>query len=188
MLQSELGSWGTPPPRQVLIEAAKYIDLPIMATTPPWVCLFCTDGQSRIDFTAKYLGDRPWINWIGFYASPDSAESGPSNGAPAFLTQAQRGAAYQTMVKMMVDTNTTAYGSHPVVGFDWWDLYDENGERANWGLLTPLDNPYDGKAATIAGCGKDQWGRLTGGEKSNYGNFIGAVGKANRELYSSLVH
>jgi hypothetical protein len=75
-----------------------------------------------------------------------------------------------------------------VVGFDWWDLYDENGERANWGLLTPLDNPYDGKAATIAGCGKDQWGRLTGGEKSNYGNFIGAVGKANRELYSSLVH
>ena len=188
MLQAELGSWGAPPPREVLTEAAKYIDLPVMGTTPAWVCLNCTDQQARIDFTAQYLGDRPWINWTGFYALPDSAESAFAPPNPAYSTQAQRGAGYQAMVTLMVNAKTTAYGSYPIVGFDWWDLYDMDSQQANWGLLTPLDNPYDGKSATIAGNGNDQWGYPTGKQKANYGNFVDSVGRANRDIYGSMSH
>ena len=187
ILQAELGSWGAPPPREVLSEAAKYIDLPIMSATPAWACLNCTDQQARIDFTAKYLGDRPWTNWTGFYSLPDSAESAFATANPAYSTQAARGAGYQSMVNLMVNAKTTAYGSYPIVGFNWWDLYDMDSQKANWGFLTPLDNPYDGKSATISGNGTDDWGYPTGGEKANYGDFIEAVRSANRGIYSSLV-
>jgi hypothetical protein len=187
MLQMQMGSWGAPPPREVLTEAAKYIDLPVMGMTPAWICLNCTDQQARIDFTAKYLGDRPWINWTGFYALPDSTEAAFAPVNPAYSTQLERGAGYQAMVNLMVNAKTTVYGSYPIVGFDWWSLYDMNSQQANWGLLTPLDNPYDGKSATIIGNGKDQWGYPTGGEHANYGDFIGAVRSANRGIYSSLV-
>jgi hypothetical protein len=186
MLQAELGSWGAPPPREVLTEAAKYIDLPVMGMTPAVVCLNCTDQQARIDFTAQYLGDRPWINWSGFYALPDSAESAYAPANPAYATQAERGAGYQTMVNMFLNAQTTAYGSYPIVGFDWWGLYDMNSQQANWGLLTPLDNPYDGVSATIKGAGPDQWGYPTGRERGNYGDFLSAVSAANHRMLSQM--
>lgn len=187
MLQAELGSWGAPPPRQVLTEAAKYIDLPIMSATPAWVCLNCIDQQARIDFTAQYLGDRPWINWSGFFALPDSAEAAYATANPAYATQPERGTGYQTMVNNMVSAKTTAYGSYPIVGFDWWDLYDMNSQNANWGLLSPLDNPYDGTSATIGGNGDDQWGYPTGGEQANYGDFLTGVTGANSNIYSAMI-
>jgi hypothetical protein len=187
MLQAQLGSWGAPPAREVLTEAAKYIDLPIMSPTPASVCLNCTDQQARIDFTARYLGDRPWINWTGFYALPDSAESAFATANPAYATQAQRGAGYQDMVDLMVNAKSTVYGSYPVVGFNWWSLYDMNSQQANWGLLTPLDNPYDGKSATITGAGNDPWGYPTGKEKANYGDFLSSVTSANGDIYSTMI-
>jgi hypothetical protein len=187
MLLAQLGSWGAPPPQQVLTEAPKYIDLPLMGMTPAWVCLNCTDQQARIDFTAQYLGDHPWINWAGFFALPDSAESAFAPPNPAYATQAERGAGYQTMVNNILTAKTTAYGSYPIVGFDWWGLYDLNSQDANWGFLTPLDNPYDGTSATIAGGGPDQWGYPTGGEVANYGDFLTAVTTANLNIYPSML-
>ncbi len=186
MLQMEVGSWGAPPPREVLAETAKYLDLPIIGNIPASVCLNCTDQQSRIDFTAQYLGDRPWVNWSGFYALPDSAESASATPNPAYATQADRGAGYQSMVNAMVNAKTTAYGSYPVVGFNWWSLYDMDSQKANWGLLTPHDNPYDGKSATVGGDGNDQWGYPTGGEADNYGDFISAVKAANKSVLATI--
>ncbi len=186
MLQAEVGSWGAPPPRQVLTEMAKYIDLPLMGMTPASVCVNCTDQQARIDFTAQYLGDRPWVNWEGFFAAADSAESASATQNAAYATQSERGAGYQTAVNAMVSAKTTAYGSYPIVGFDWWCLYDMNGQTANWGLLTPLDNAYDGKSATIVGTGKDQWGYSTGGEAANYGDFLTDVTQTNQAVYDTM--
>ena len=40
---------------------------------------------------------------------------------------------------------------------------DKPAERANWGLVTPRDNAYDGKEA-VEVRGKDRWGYCTGGE------------------------
>ena len=63
-----LGSWGAPPRRQVLRAAAGSIDIFMAATIPAGVL----DDQQRIEFIAQYLGDKPWIEWEGFVANPDS--------------------------------------------------------------------------------------------------------------------
>ncbi|MGC1782967.1 MAG: hypothetical protein WA708_10650 [Acidobacteriaceae bacterium] len=187
LLQMQLGGWGAPPRREVLTEAGKYLDLPILSTVPAWPCVNCTDMQARIDFTARYLGDHPWINWEGFLAQPDSAESAHARSNPSYYTtQAARGNGYQEMINAFVNAKDSATGSFHIVGFDWWGMYDLDSQKSNWGLLTPHDNPYDGKSATIKGAGPDQWGYPTGGERADYGDFLSAVSAANHTVESKL--
>lgn len=187
LIQSQLGGWGAPPRREALTEAAKYVDLPIMGNVPAWPCANCTDLQARIDFTARYLGDHPWINFEGFFAQADSAESAHASSKPSlYRTQEQRGAGYQSMISELLTAKDSATGTYHVVGFDWWDLYDMDGFEQNWGLLTPHDNPYDGKSATIRSNGNDQWGHPTGGETASYGDFLSAATKANQSVESQL--
>ena len=90
------------------------------------------------------------------------------------------------MVTAFVNAKDTETSTYRIVGFDWWGAYDQNSQQANWGLLTPLDNPYDGCSATIAGCGLDQWGYSTGGEAAHYGNFIAPVVRANNAVYATI--
>jgi hypothetical protein len=184
LLQMQLGGWATPPRQEALSESAKYIDLPQLTPIPPppWGCPAggCADRQQRVDFVARYLGDHPWINWLGVDANPDSAESAyPSSVGSPYTTQAERGAAYEAMMTAQLNARDTVTGTYHVVGFYWWAAFDMDGEQLNWGLITPRDNPYDGTSATIAGDGKDQWGYPTGGEKRNYGNFLRGVKTAN---------
>jgi hypothetical protein len=184
LLQMQLGGWGAPPRKEVVTEAAKYLTLPILSSVPSWPCLNCTDTQAEIDFTTQYLGDNPYINWTGDWAQPDSAEAAYASSNPgAFSTQEDRGADYQSMINAFVNASDTATGSYHVVGFDWWGMYDMNGQEANWGFLTPHDNAYDGTSATIAGGGNDQWGYPTGGESGNYGDFVDDVMNANLIIY-----
>jgi hypothetical protein len=197
MLSMQLGGWGAPPRKEALIEAAKYLDLLEMGAVPaaPWECAYesgrvCSDNQQRIDFVAEYWGDHPWWNWEGIDANPDSAESAYSSSSP-YTTQPQRGAGYQDMMTGMVHAKTRA-GNYPVVGFMWWDMFDMDSEKRNWGLVTPLDNPYDGVSATIEGIdgnrGKDPLHYPTGGERKAYGDFIDAAKAANSSVYRILVH
>jgi hypothetical protein len=69
-------------------------------------------------------------------------------------------------------------------------MFDQNSESKNWGLLSPNDNPYDGKSATINGIngdhGEDQWGYRTGGERKNCGDFLSAVKAANEGAVAEL--
>jgi hypothetical protein len=83
------------------------------------------------------------------------------------------------MSNAFLNAKDSATGTYHIVGFDWWGMYDMDGQKSNWGLITPLDNPYDGKSATIKGAGPDQWGYPTGGERVNYGDFLSAVSTAN---------
>jgi len=191
LLQMQFGGWSTPPRHEALVEGAKYIDLPQLTPIPPppWDCPAggCTDNQQRVDFVARYLGDHPWINWLGVDANPDSAESAyaSSVGSP-YTTQAERGAGYQSMMTTQLNAKDTPTGTYHIVGFYWWGAFDMNSEKLNWGLITPNDNPYDGKSATIAGNGKDQWGYATGGEKKDYGNFLLSVKTANLAADNTL--
>jgi hypothetical protein len=189
LLQMQLGGWSTPPRKEALIEGAKYLDLPQLSPIPPppAACLTggCTDNQQRIDFVARYLGDRPWINWQGIDANPDSTQSAYPSQSP-YTTQAQRGAAYQTMMTDQLNAKDSATGTYHVVGFYWWSAFDMDGEKLNWGLITPHDNPYDGKSATIVGNGKDPWGYPSGGQVANYGDFIDDVTAANQAFYSNM--
>jgi hypothetical protein len=191
LLQMQFGGWSTPPRQEALTEGAKYIDLPQLSPIPPapWACPTggCTDSQQRVDFVAEYLGNHPWINWQGIDANPDSAESAyPSSIGSPYTTQEERGAGYQSMMEEQLNSKDTATGTYHVVGFYWWDAFDMDSQELNWGLITPLDNPYDGKSATIAGDGLDQWGYPSGGEKANYGDFTDDVTAANAGFYANM--
>jgi hypothetical protein len=193
LLMMNLGGYGSPARKEALQEAAKYIDFP--QTNVPWPCPTCTDMQARIDFQAKYLGDHPWMVWAGWSANPDSSEwaNGPQS-TDIGSTQNERGQTYANWLAgaptSLVNAADSVTGVHPVVGFYWWGLYDQDNEKINWGLLSVYDNPYDGKSATIMGMrgarGKDPWGYSTGGERANYGDFISTVTEANESLVFAI--
>lgn len=193
MLTMQLGGFSSPPRKEALAEGAKYLDLIELSGIPitPWQCIQnggCANSQTELNFIAQYAGGVPWWNWEGIDANPDSAE--PYTTTSPYTTQAQRSAGFQGMMTGMVNAKDTATGTYNIVGYMWWDMFDMDGEKKNWGLVTPLDNPYDGKSATIKGVngnnGKDQWGHPTGGEAANYGDFIDGVMTTNNGVYSVI--
>ncbi len=193
LLEMGLGGWSTPPRKEALTEGSKYLGILGLAPIPssPWACASiggCTDYQARINFVAQYGGGVPWTEWEGIDANPDSAESAyPSSINSPYTTQQQRGAGFASMVSGLVSAQDTATGTFHVVGYTWWDMFDMNSQKLNWGFITPvLDNPYDGCSATNAGCGNDAWGFPTGGEAANYGDFIDDVTAANNSVYSLI--
>jgi len=184
-----LGSWGTPPRAPVLRAAAAYLDLfgsPSIPAIDPKGQI--PDTQARIDFIARYLGDKPWITWEGFYAQPDSYLS--PYPKPFFDTQVERGHYYRQMIDLLLDTHASPgcqcslSDTHPLVGMLWWAYYDSWREKTNWGLATPRDDPYDGVAATTSP-GVDRWGYPTGClpqfgcEQANYGDFLDSAVEGN---------
>jgi hypothetical protein len=180
---SPLGSWGAPPRKQLLQVASKYLDVYTFGNIPPFICSNCNDAQQRIDFAVQYGGDKPWINWEGFQAKSDSYWNIAASGSDVVKTQAQRGQLYQQMVSQLLNAKDSS-GTYHVVGFQWWELYDNRVEKANWGIITRRDNAYDGVQARRA-VGKDQWGFPTGGEQQDYGDVISAVTAANMSVYGA---
>jgi hypothetical protein len=178
-----LGSWGTPSRAQVYQAAASYVDMIMVATIPAGV----SDDQQRIDFIAKNAGDKPWASWEGMFGQPDSymyPYPAPDDVAPQSSKQADRAQVYVGRVNSLINAKTTS-GTYPVVGLKFWELVDNWGETANWGLLTRRDNAYDGLADVIA-TGKDAWGYSTGGENKNFGDFLNAVATTNNGIYATL--
>ena len=114
-----------------------------------------------------------------------------------FNTQTERAQYYQTWMnsllaaKVSSKCNCASAGTFPIVGMAWWQYTDMRSERANWGLVTPRDNPYDGVSATTSE-GYDSWGYPTGClaafgcERANYGDFIDEVTRANLEVLKTL--
>lgn len=181
---SPIGGWGAPPRREVLQAASQYLDVFTLGTIPPFICGNCTDVQQRVDFLSQYGGDKPWVNWEGFTANADSYWSVNTKGSDYVTTQQQRGELYQQMMEGLLDTKDSN-GTYHIVGFEWWAFYDSRGEQYNWGLLTRRDNAYDGVQARIA-TGVDAWGYPTGGESTNYSDFIDAVRLANQQALLRL--
>jgi hypothetical protein len=72
-----------------------------------------------------------------------------------------------------------------MIGLKWWAWLDSWGEKSNWGLVSFLDNAYDGKEAIMAP-GVDPWGYPTGKESANYGDFLDPVTNANQLIYQTL--
>jgi len=99
-------------------------------------------------------------------------------------TQAERAARYERDIDSMLDARMDD-GSSAVIGMLWWEYMDKWGERANWGLVSPRHNAYDGREAVRA-TGRDPWGIPTGGEDADYGDFLSAVVRANRAVADRL--
>jgi hypothetical protein len=173
---TNLGGWGNPARSQILQAASPYVDvLPVSMDM----------DQPRVDFVAQYGGDKPWITWEGRQANPDSYMSPlSSSGDP---TQAIRGQNFRNMVTSLLNAKDSSTGALHNVGYKWWEYYDNRAESANWGLLTRRDNAYDGAEAAKA-LGVDSWGFATGGERSNYGDFIDDVTNANTNVYKLILN
>ncbi len=144
-------------------------------------------NQQVLDFTEKSFGDKPMVTWEGTYANPDSDLSGnPNPGVFGYTTQAARGQGYAARANFLFNTATSS-GSYTVIGLNWWAWEDSWGEKTNWGLVTFIDNAYDGKEAVTA-LGTDVWGYPTGKELTNYGDFLGPVTNANQSINQTLAN
>ncbi len=165
-----LNGWGGLTRKPILQAAGKYLDVLQVALT----------SQRALDLTAQYAGDLPMVTWEGMSANADSAlwrYTDSSEGAPALLTQFDRGQTYAARAAFLAQARTPS-GTQPVAGLKFWAYTDSWSEKRNWGLVTLRDNPYDGTQAVPAP-GTDRWGFSTGGEERNYGDFLSGVTQAN---------
>jgi hypothetical protein len=168
---------GAPTRCPVLRAAGQYTDLLTHVPTNRFL-----DYQARLDFWAQCAGDKPGVFWFGVRADEDSYFAGHAAIGHAFTifrTQAERGRHYEEIIRGCLDLLDSTYKSNHCIGFKWWQYYDMRVENANWGLVTPRDNPYDGQSATTKP-GVDKHGYPTGGERADYGDFISHVIRANR--------
>lgn len=174
---TSLGSWSAPARKPVLQAASQYLDMLRIDQLDPMQT--GADWADRMNFIAKWGGDKPWTIWAGATANPDSAlANDPRNcTSTRFQTQQERGQWYQSLIRSFA--SPAADGIHHFVGVNFWSLLDHRAECANWGLMTRRDNPYDGVSAVMA-TGTDAWGYPTGGEAADYGDFISAVKAINR--------
>lgn len=171
-----LGSWYVPPRKEILQAAALYCDAGFTALPP---------NQAMLNFTAQYFGDRPLINFFDFSANADSSIGSAGSALPGenFPTQAARGQFVEGAVNSMITSTAAPTNSYPWVGWVWWGLVDYYpNEDTDWGLVSLIDNPYDGKSSSVT-VRRDPWGFTTGAEKLNFGDVIDYVKQANALWY-----
>ncbi len=170
-----IGAWAAPARKEILEGAAPYVD----AVFTQWYA-FAPNSQQELDYMEQYLGDKPLMNFLTMAANPDSCLWRHPNPPAQFATQQARGQAYaSTMSGMLTQMHVSSTGTYPWIGSVWWALVDSWGEKADWGLISLEDNPYDGVCDKTAKT-VDQWGYPCGGEEKNYGDVITPVKQANK--------
>jgi hypothetical protein len=171
-----LSTWGGPPPAPVLQAASQYLDAFLTADTNVFT-------QAEMDFIEQNFGDKPYFGSFYSTANPDSALSAYPNHIPpsGFLTQAARGQGYLDAMTQMLQTAHTTAGNFPYIGSIWWQYIDNYSEKLNWGIVTHLDNAYDGHEAVTAvvPCTPPLSQYTCGGEAANYGDVITSIKAAN---------
>jgi hypothetical protein len=147
-------------------------------------------GSLKVDdFRRVYsLVRKPMLIWTTYMSQVDSPLGNNKKGWAGldFPTQEERGGAYERFIQSILDFQADD-GTYPIVGIDWWAWTDKivGGEGNNFGLVTNRDNAYDGKESVIA-AGQDASGYPTGGEKSNYGDFLSRATRANALVAQTL--
>ncbi len=173
-----LSTWGVPSPAPVLKAAGQYLDAFVTAFATVFT-------QAEMDYIEQNWGDKPYFGSFYSVANPDSALSAypnpNGNTQISFTTQAARGQAYYNNMVQMLQTSHTTAGNFPYIGSLWWQYIDNYGEKLNWGIITHLDNAYDGREAVTATvpCTAPLSQYNCGGEAGNYGNVVTSVTSAN---------
>jgi len=170
-----LGSYGVPPRPEVLQSAAEYVDVLLLSGTGGF-------NRKVLDYIERYSGDKPIIETNFRAANPESefASYPMGSGVPGFATQAERGRDYELALAHVREATSSA-GSAPYVGLLWWQYADNWDEKLSWGLVTRLDNAYDGHedVRQSVNCSAPLQNRGCGGEHHDYGDLISAVQQAN---------
>jgi hypothetical protein len=129
--------------------------------------------------------------WEGVVANADSSQwrhtKQPGISASWFVdTQEARGEHYRQDMENLFNARPST-GAHPFVGHLWWAWTDSLPEERNWGLVSLMDNAYDGYEAGKS-LGTDAWGFPTGGEERNYGDFLGPARAVNFSIIEHLAN
>ncbi len=170
---------------QILRAAARHLDV-LQVVVPP-------DRLELLE-EAYQVANKPIFVQSTFQSQADSPWKGREGWGPAYdySTQEDRGEAYASYVQQLLALQAPD-GSYPVVGVDWWAWKDSteseddsDQDRCNCGLVTILDNAYDGLEAVVAD-GTDPWGYSTGGEQESYGDFLSDVIIAHDQVCSHLI-
>ena len=170
-----LGSYGVPPRAEVLQSASQYIDVLLLAGS---------GGFSRrmLDYIATNSGGKPIMEVDFRAANPDSELTSyrMTSGVQGYSSQRDRGESYRQTLAYVREV-ATSQGVHPYVGLLWWQYADNWNEKLNWGLVTRLDNAYDGHEATrqAVTCSAPLQTLHCGGEAHDYGDLISVVRQAN---------
>jgi hypothetical protein len=130
----------------------------------------------------------PAVIWYGSSAQADSDYRGSLNpGAfdADFTSQPVRGQHYAAD-QQAIFTAQGSNGDYYLMGTSFWSLTDNSGELTNWGLVSVMDNAYDGKCATV-GASIDPFGFPCGGETASYGDYTDAVTTTNQEIFEALI-
>ncbi|HEX8927037.1 MAG TPA: hypothetical protein VF786_14655, partial [Terriglobales bacterium] len=179
---STIGGWWAPARAPIYRAAREALD--VISVT--------TDGsQEQVDFITRAAGDMPLIIWEGTVANADSSQwrhpKMKDGKAHWFVeTQEERGERYRHDVTRLFDARSQA-GAHPFIGHLWWAWTDSVPEERNWGVVSLMDNAYDGFEAGKS-YGVDAWGYQTGGEEHNYGDFITPARAVNYSVSERLAN
>lgn len=183
------GSWGAPAYSRVLEGAAPYIDAAFVQLENYVLQPSPTAFQAAYQYTTRYLGDVPLLDFYMAVAQTDSSYSCVVDRGDPFQTpnQAARGMTWYNTVNYLL--TTPGYnGTHPFVGFDWWAWRDF--QNLNQGLVSLHDNAYDGHEDQIARvpCSPPLQNYTCGGDTGNYGDAISSIRKGNAIWYKIVSH
>jgi hypothetical protein len=153
-----------------------------------------TDGsQAQVDFITNCLGDHPFTIWESVTANADSDLYAIPPGTPLGTwnksTQGARGTQFQTDMNNLWNNCNSTTGSCQWVGYDWWAYLSSSFfEFGNFGLVSWRDNAFDGTEDVVptVTCSAPINAYACGGETANYGNFLGAVTTANKQIDATL--
>lgn len=95
------------------------------------------------------------------YTSASTDDPYTSLGDFDYTTQPLRGIGFQTTMNAWLSLVDSTYSSAHVVGYEWWQWFDQRNENTNWGLVTNMDDPLDGHSASSK-AGIDAYGFYTG--------------------------
>ena len=136
--------------------------------------------QSKMDFLYTNMGNMPLISGSYLTAQADSPYSAfPISGS--FATQLERGQAYATELELRRASFYTANGALPFMGMNSFSFLDSAAQNANFGLVTLLDNAYNGVESVTGSvtCSAPLQAYTCGGEAGNYGDYTDCVTQAN---------
>ena len=170
-----------PPVMQALKDSGCDIIVGNWNSTYPAVAL----SGNQAEYDAVGL---PVVLWYGISSQVDSGESQyPTRGASFadYPSQFARGQQYNNDQQTIFSAQGSN-GDYYIMGTAFWGLTDNSSEGTNWGLITVMDNAYDGKCAVIAQ-GTDQYGYPCGGEAANYGDFLDGVTQSNSNTLQQLI-
>lgn len=178
---TNIGGWAAPARAPIYKAASEILD--VISVT--------NDGsQQQLDFITANTGDIPLTVWSGFVANPDSSrwrhtDADVASASWWLKSQAARGQRYRRYMEHLVSGRSSVTATQPYVGMMWWWWMDMINEQKNWGLVSLMDNAYDGVEAGMSP-GIDAWGFPTGGEEKNYGDFIGPARAMNYSIMERL--